>query len=142
MCHVDVCSVDKQNKAGYTAVMLAALSAVKEAEDLIVVKKLFSLGNVNAKASQVSLYSISVLLLLETWYHRPHKIAVSQPITTGYLSMSYITFICVKYMLLFSIFTAWFCLGRSDCTHAGSEPRKAGDGASATRVRRQREHTG
>lgn len=49
--------MDKQNKAGYTAVMLAALSAVKEEEDLLVVKKLFSLGNVNAKASQVSLYS-------------------------------------------------------------------------------------
>ncbi|KAK3565160.1 hypothetical protein QTP86_000353 [Hemibagrus guttatus] len=47
-----VCSVDKQNKAGYTAVMLAALSAVKEEDDLLVVKKLFSLGNVNAKASQ------------------------------------------------------------------------------------------
>ncbi|TSL97295.1 KN motif and ankyrin repeat domain-containing protein 3 [Bagarius yarrelli] len=47
-----VCNVDKQNKAGYTAVMLAALSAVKEEEDLSVVKKLFSLGNVNAKASQ------------------------------------------------------------------------------------------
>ncbi|KAK2840827.1 hypothetical protein Q7C36_012406 [Tachysurus vachellii] len=47
-----VCNVDKQNKAGYTAVMLAALSAVKEEEDLLVVKKLFSMGNVNAKASQ------------------------------------------------------------------------------------------
>ncbi|KAM9474942.1 KN motif and ankyrin repeat domain-containing protein 3 isoform 2-T3 [Clarias gariepinus] len=47
-----VCSVDKQNKAGYTAVMLAALSAVKEEKDFLVVKKLFSLGNVNAKASQ------------------------------------------------------------------------------------------
>lgn len=50
--------MDKQNKAGYTAVMLAALSAVKEEEDLLVVKKLFSMGNVNAKASQVSFYSI------------------------------------------------------------------------------------
>ena len=49
-----MCNVDQQNKAGYTAVMLAALSAVKEEEDMLVVKKLFSLGNVNAKASQVS----------------------------------------------------------------------------------------
>lgn len=57
MCFLGVCSVDKQNKAGYTAVMLAALSAVKEEKDFLVVKKLFSLGNVNAKASQVSLYS-------------------------------------------------------------------------------------
>ncbi|XP_066500960.1 KN motif and ankyrin repeat domain-containing protein 3 isoform X2 [Hoplias malabaricus] len=47
-----MCNVDQQNKAGYTAVMLAALSAVKEEEDMLVVKKLFSLGNVNAKASQ------------------------------------------------------------------------------------------
>lgn len=51
-----VCSVDKQNKAGYTAIMLAALSTVKEEEeDMAVVKKLFSQGNVNAKASQASL---------------------------------------------------------------------------------------
>lgn len=50
-----VCSVDKPNKAGYTAIMLAALSTVKEEEeDMTVVKKLFCQGNVNAKASQVS----------------------------------------------------------------------------------------
>ncbi|XP_017269052.1 KN motif and ankyrin repeat domain-containing protein 3 [Kryptolebias marmoratus] len=47
-----VCCVDKQNKAGYTAIMLAALSTVKEEDDMVVVKKLFSQGNVNAKASQ------------------------------------------------------------------------------------------
>ncbi|MBN3302999.1 KN motif and ankyrin repeat domain-containing protein 3 [Amia ocellicauda] len=47
-----VCSVDHQNKAGYTAIMLAALAAVKREEDMRVVRKLFSLGNVNAKASQ------------------------------------------------------------------------------------------
>lgn len=45
--------MDKQNKAGYTAIMLAALSTVKEEDDMAVVKKLFSQGNVNAKASQV-----------------------------------------------------------------------------------------
>ncbi|KAK2835340.1 hypothetical protein Q5P01_015824 [Channa striata] len=47
-----MCNVDKQNKAGYTAIMLAALSTVKEEGDMAVVKKLFSQGNVNAKASQ------------------------------------------------------------------------------------------
>ncbi|XP_036377896.1 KN motif and ankyrin repeat domain-containing protein 3 [Megalops cyprinoides] len=47
-----LCCVDQQNKAGYTAIMLAALATVKEEEDMKVVKKLFSLGNVNAKASQ------------------------------------------------------------------------------------------
>ena len=50
-----VCSVDKQNKAGYTAIMLAALSTVKKEDDMAVVKKLFGQGNVNAKASQASL---------------------------------------------------------------------------------------
>lgn len=47
--------MDKQNKAGYTAIMLAALSTVKEEDDMAVVKKLFGQGNVNAKASQASL---------------------------------------------------------------------------------------
>ncbi|XP_067268605.1 KN motif and ankyrin repeat domain-containing protein 3 [Pseudorasbora parva] len=47
-----MCNVDQQNKAGYTAVMLAALSAVKEEDNMAVVQKLFRLGNVNAKASQ------------------------------------------------------------------------------------------
>ncbi|KAJ8408325.1 hypothetical protein AAFF_G00257390 [Aldrovandia affinis] len=47
-----LCCVDQQNKAGYTAIMLAALASVKEEEDMKVVKTLFSQGNVNAKASQ------------------------------------------------------------------------------------------
>ncbi|XP_033858026.3 KN motif and ankyrin repeat domain-containing protein 3 [Acipenser ruthenus] len=47
-----VCCVDHQNKAGYTAIMLAALAAVELEEDMKVIRKLFSLGNVNAKASQ------------------------------------------------------------------------------------------
>ncbi|KAK2908033.1 hypothetical protein Q8A73_009106 [Channa argus] len=47
-----MCNVNKQNKAGYTAIMLAALSTVKEEGDMTVVKKLFSQGNVNARASQ------------------------------------------------------------------------------------------
>lgn len=56
MSPAGVCSVDKQNKAGYTAIMLAALSSVKEEEeDMAVVKKLFLQGNVNSKASQASL---------------------------------------------------------------------------------------
>lgn len=58
-----VCSVDKPNKAGYTAIMLAALSTVKEEEeDMAVVKKLFCQGNVNAKASQVSLNSLCTFI--------------------------------------------------------------------------------
>lgn len=37
--------------------MLAALSAVEGPEDLRVVEELFTKGDVNAKASQVSLFS-------------------------------------------------------------------------------------
>ncbi|XP_074834057.1 KN motif and ankyrin repeat domain-containing protein 3 isoform X3 [Carettochelys insculpta] len=47
-----VCNVDHQNKAGYTALMLAALASVEHEDDMNVVRKLFSMGNVNAKASQ------------------------------------------------------------------------------------------
>ncbi|KAM4709146.1 KN motif and ankyrin repeat domain-containing protein 3 isoform 1-T3 [Discoglossus pictus] len=47
-----VCNVDRQNKAGYTAIMLAALAAVEKQDDMVIVRRLFSLGNVNAKASQ------------------------------------------------------------------------------------------
>ncbi|XP_051893636.1 KN motif and ankyrin repeat domain-containing protein 1-like [Pristis pectinata] len=47
-----VCNVDWQNKAGYTAIMLAALAAMETEAEMKIVKQLFSLGNVNAKASQ------------------------------------------------------------------------------------------
>ncbi|NXS97252.1 KANK3 protein, partial [Jacana jacana] len=47
-----VCNVDHQNKAGYTALMLAALAAVEQEDDMNVIRRLFSMGNVNAKASQ------------------------------------------------------------------------------------------
>lgn len=50
----DVCDVNHQNKAGYTPIMLAALAAVESPEDMRVVEQLFSKGDVNAKASQVS----------------------------------------------------------------------------------------
>jgi hypothetical protein len=46
--------VDHQNKAGYTPIMLAALAAVEAEKDMQVVEELFSCGDVNAKASQVS----------------------------------------------------------------------------------------
>lgn len=50
----DVCNVDHQNKAGYTPIMLAALAAVEAEKDMQVVEELFGCGDVNAKASQVS----------------------------------------------------------------------------------------
>ncbi|XP_066208405.1 KN motif and ankyrin repeat domain-containing protein 3 isoform X2 [Saccopteryx leptura] len=46
-----VCNVDCQNRAGYSALMLAALTSVGH-EDMAVVQRLFCMGNVNAKASQ------------------------------------------------------------------------------------------
>ena len=67
----EVCNVNQQNKAGYTPIMLAALAAVERPEDMKVVEKLFTKGDVNAKASQVSVFSgrgsgCDVLLFLST----------------------------------------------------------------------------
>lgn len=50
----DVCNVNQQNKAGYTPIMLAALAAVETPKDMRIVEELFSKGDVNARASQVS----------------------------------------------------------------------------------------
>nr|XP_045006178.1 KN motif and ankyrin repeat domain-containing protein 3 isoform X2 [Jaculus jaculus]XP_045006179.1 KN motif and ankyrin repeat domain-containing protein 3 isoform X2 [Jaculus jaculus] len=46
-----VCEVNIQNRAGYSALMLAALTSVGQ-EDMAVIQKLFTMGDVNAKASQ------------------------------------------------------------------------------------------
>ncbi|XP_030052872.1 KN motif and ankyrin repeat domain-containing protein 2 [Microcaecilia unicolor] len=46
------CDVDRQNKAGYTPIMLTALAALHSESDLETVLKLLKLGNVDAKASQ------------------------------------------------------------------------------------------
>ncbi|XP_078074420.1 KN motif and ankyrin repeat domain-containing protein 1-like isoform X2 [Mustelus asterias] len=47
-----MCNVDHQNKAGYTATMLASLAAAETDEDLAVVTQLLHLGNVNIQATQ------------------------------------------------------------------------------------------
>ncbi|XP_049645442.1 KN motif and ankyrin repeat domain-containing protein 3 [Suncus etruscus] len=47
-----VCEVDRQNRAGYSALMLSALASGGREEDAAVVRRLFSMGDVNAKASQ------------------------------------------------------------------------------------------
>lgn len=54
VCVSDVCNVNQQNKAGYTPIMLAALAAVETPKDMRIVEELFSKGDVNARASQVS----------------------------------------------------------------------------------------
>lgn len=50
---VGLCNADKQNKAGYTAIMLTALAAFNSDSDLQTVLQLLCTGDVNAKASQV-----------------------------------------------------------------------------------------
>uniref|UniRef100_A0A8C5KXI2 Uncharacterized protein n=1 Tax=Jaculus jaculus TaxID=51337 RepID=A0A8C5KXI2_JACJA len=50
-CLPGVCEVNIQNRAGYSALMLAALTSVGQ-EDMAVIQKLFTMGDVNAKASQ------------------------------------------------------------------------------------------
>ncbi|XP_003411198.1 KN motif and ankyrin repeat domain-containing protein 4 [Loxodonta africana] len=47
-----VCSVDHQNKAGYTAVMITPLASAETDEDMAVVWKLLREGNVNIQATQ------------------------------------------------------------------------------------------
>ncbi|KAL1279851.1 hypothetical protein QQF64_014451 [Cirrhinus molitorella] len=48
-----VCEVDLRNKSGYTAVMLASLTAVESPGDMKVVQQLMELGDVNACVGQV-----------------------------------------------------------------------------------------
>ncbi|XP_062280487.1 titin homolog [Scomber scombrus] len=47
-----LCETDNVNKAGYTPVMLAALTAAESADDLEVVQQLLKLGDVNARSRQ------------------------------------------------------------------------------------------
>uniref|UniRef100_A0A674KGQ4 Uncharacterized protein n=1 Tax=Terrapene triunguis TaxID=2587831 RepID=A0A674KGQ4_9SAUR len=47
-----LCNVDKQNKAGYTAIILTALAATRSDDDMAIIRQLLQLGDVNAKASQ------------------------------------------------------------------------------------------
>uniref|UniRef100_H0VWP4 KN motif and ankyrin repeat domain-containing protein 2 n=1 Tax=Cavia porcellus TaxID=10141 RepID=H0VWP4_CAVPO len=47
-----VCQVDRQNRAGYSPLMLTALATLKTQDDIETVTQLFRLGDVNARASQ------------------------------------------------------------------------------------------
>uniref|UniRef100_A0A3P9HBF2 KN motif and ankyrin repeat domains 4 n=1 Tax=Oryzias latipes TaxID=8090 RepID=A0A3P9HBF2_ORYLA len=47
-----LCEIDNVNKAGYTPVMLAALTAAESADDLEVAHQLLRLGDVNARSRQ------------------------------------------------------------------------------------------
>lgn len=48
-----LCETDNVNKAGYTPVMLAALTAAESSDDLEVAQQLLKLGDVNACSRQV-----------------------------------------------------------------------------------------
>ena len=48
-----LCDINKENKAGYTAIMLASLAHIQNEPQRIIVKKLFETGDVNARALQV-----------------------------------------------------------------------------------------
>lgn len=57
-----LCETDNVNKAGYTPVMLAALTAAETPDDLEVAQQLLRLGDVNARSRQV--IHITKLLIL------------------------------------------------------------------------------
>uniref|UniRef100_A0A0B7ABY2 Uncharacterized protein n=1 Tax=Arion vulgaris TaxID=1028688 RepID=A0A0B7ABY2_9EUPU len=46
----EVCDINKQNKAGYTPIMLAGLATLQNLEQREIVRRLFSSGDVNARA--------------------------------------------------------------------------------------------
>lgn len=48
-----LCETDNMNKAGYTPVMLAALTAADSSDDLEVAQQLLKLGNVDTRSRQV-----------------------------------------------------------------------------------------
>lgn len=48
-----LCNADKQNKAGYTAIMLTALADFHSDSDFQTVLQLLRTGDVNAKAGEV-----------------------------------------------------------------------------------------
>lgn len=65
-----VCDPNKANKAGYTSVMLVALAKVVSDTHRHVVRRLFSMGDVNTKAAQVELESHLCFVLLNKLFIR------------------------------------------------------------------------
>lgn len=66
----ELCDVNLQNKAGYTALMLAALAEVQTDRQRKVVARLFSLGDVNGRASQAG----QTALMLAVSHGRPDMV--------------------------------------------------------------------
>ena len=57
-----ICDLNKQNKAGYTAIIMATLASVVTQKHEEVVQRLFSMGDVNIKASKVRRISLTLTL--------------------------------------------------------------------------------
>ena len=49
----EACDVDKPNKAGYTPIMLASLAQIQTDRHRNIIHRLFTQGDINARASQV-----------------------------------------------------------------------------------------
>ncbi|CAL1529953.1 unnamed protein product [Lymnaea stagnalis] len=47
----EVCDINKRNKAGYTPIMLAGLASVQNNDQLEVVRRIFAMGDINARAT-------------------------------------------------------------------------------------------
>lgn len=58
-----LCETDNVNKAGYTPVMLAALTAAETPDDLEVIQQLLKLGDINACSRQVFIYTCTDTLV-------------------------------------------------------------------------------
>ena len=51
---VGCCDVNKQNRAGYSSVMLASLTPIQTPQHKAVIQRLFNIGEVNLRAAQVT----------------------------------------------------------------------------------------
>jgi hypothetical protein len=72
----ELCDVNLQNKAGYSAIMLAALADVQTEQQRRAIGRLFRLGDINSRASQVGLkllcmHCITILYSLHRQGRRP-----------------------------------------------------------------------
>ncbi|KAK3753232.1 hypothetical protein RRG08_024504 [Elysia crispata] len=66
----ELCDINRQNKAGYTPIMLAGLAEVHNLGQLEVVKRIFSLGDVNARAATTE----QTALMLAASHGRPNTV--------------------------------------------------------------------
>ncbi|RUS81516.1 hypothetical protein EGW08_010723 [Elysia chlorotica] len=66
----ELCDINQQNKAGYTPIMLAGLADVVNLGQLEVVRRIFSLGDVNARAATTQ----QTALMLAASHGRPNMV--------------------------------------------------------------------